>query len=109
MHRATPRRRIARLGLIAAVIVVAAACGSDEAGDYESDNKEALLASCADAAADDLLQQRLCLCVFDEAERTMGFERFSEIEDLLADDDDAPLPPDLVEIVVACAIEEADL
>jgi len=97
------------VGLAALVAMMATSCGVEAATEYSVDNKDSFLAACADEDTDPILQQRLCQCVFEEAEASMAFERFVEINDLLADAPGSPLPRDLLELVASCVVEEADL
>lgn len=95
--------------LCAAALLLAAGCGEDAPSDYSAENKDAFLAACTDAVGDDLLQQRVCLCVFEESSNEIPFERFVEIDDVFAGDPVAPLPDDLAALVARCVIDEADL
>lgn len=67
------------------------------------------MAACVDGPVDGIYQQRVCLCVYDEVEATMAFERFLEINEALADAENPALPEDLLEVVAGCVIEEGDL
>lgn len=95
--------------LIAGLGLVVAGCGTDTPSDYGAENREAFMAACVDGDTDGIFQQRVCQCVYDEAEATIPFERFVEIEDALTDDEEAALPDDLVDVVARCVIEEGDL
>ena len=97
------------LRLIVVAAAVTAACGTDAPTEYRAENQEAFMAACVDGPVDGIYQQRVCQCVYDEAEATMPFERFLEINDQLSDVDTAVLPEDLVDLVAACVIEEGDL
>ena len=98
-------------GLLAGIVVslVMVACGTEEPAEYSSDNRDAFLAACVDADADGLFQQRLCLCAYEEAEASMPFDRFREINDELESADAPALPADLLAILASCIIEEGDL
>jgi len=86
-----------------------AGCGTETPTEYGAENRESFLAACVDESVDGLFQQRICQCVYDEAEASVPFERFVEIEDQLRDDETAPLPDDLLDLVARCVIEEGDL
>ena len=100
----------ARLRLAVAFLVLGlTACGSDEPTEYSDASREAFLAACTDPETDSLLQQRICQCVYDEAEASIPFERFREINDELADLEEPGLPDDVLDVVAVCVIEEGDL
>ncbi len=94
-------------GVVASLVV--SGCGTDEATEYNSDNREAFLAACIDADVDGLYQQRLCLCAYEEAEASIPFERFREINEQLEDADTPALPEELLDVLASCIIEEGDL
>lgn len=98
-------------GLITCGFVVfgLSACGTETPTEYSAENQEAFMAACVDGPVDGIYQQRVCLCVYEEAEATIGFERFLEIEGQLADVEDSELPEELLELVARCVIEEGDL
>jgi hypothetical protein len=98
-------------GLLAGIVasLVMASCGNEDPTEYSSDNRDAFLAACVDPDADGLFQQRLCLCAYEEAEASMPFERFREINEELESADAPTLPDDLQAIVASCIIEEGDL
>ncbi len=85
------------------------ACGADDPTEYSVENREAFLAACTDTGTDELYQQRVCQCVYDEAETSLPFERFREIEAELTDAEQPVLPDDILDLVAACIIEEGDL
>lgn len=91
------------------LLVVLAGCGTETPTEFSVENQEAFMASCVDAEVDGIYQQRVCLCVYQEAESTIAFERFLEINNQLEDAEDPSLPDDLLELVAQCAIEEGDL
>lgn len=96
-------------GLTLIVAALASGCGGEERTAFDDDNQAAFLAACTDQSADELVQQRVCLCVIEEAQRSISFARFEEINTLLATDPAAPLPDDIVELLARCVVEEADL
>lgn len=99
------------LGVISSglLLVVLSSCGTEAPTEYSVENQEAFMAACADAEVDGIFQQRVCLCVYEEAESTVAFERFLEINEQLEDVEDTSLPEDLLDLVAQCAIEEGDL
>lgn len=96
-------------GLAMVCLGTMASCGVDEPTEYTDENREAFMAACTDADVDGLYQQRLCQCAYDEAEATLPFERFLEIDRELADAEEPVLPDDLLELLAACIVEEGDL
>lgn len=92
-----------------AVTTLLAGCGEETPTDYSAENREAFLAACVDDSVDGLFPQRICQCVYDEAESTIAFERFAEIEEQLSGNETTPLPDDLLDLVAHCVIEEGDL
>ncbi len=84
-------------------------CGVDEPTEYSDENREAFLAACTDADTDGLFQQRVCQCAYDEAEATLPFERFREIEAELLNSLEPALPEDFLDLLATCIIEEGDL
>ncbi len=101
----TPWRLLA-LGILAAGL---AACGTETPTEYSAENQEAFMAACVDGSVDGVYQQRVCRCVYDEAQETIPFERFLEINDALVDVETAVLPDDLLDVIARCVIEEGDL
>ena len=91
------------------LVVFTAACGSEEPSVYGDDHRDAFLAACTDTDTDDLYQQRICRCAYDEAVASIPFERFEEINDELADADEPVLPEDVLDVLARCIIEEGDL
>lgn len=102
-----PRVRI--VAVVAAFVLWGSACGDDEATEYRDENRDAFLAACTDAGTDGLYEQRVCRCVYDEAEATIPFERFRQINDELAEADEPVLPEELLDVLAVCIIEEGDL
>jgi hypothetical protein len=103
----SPRFRLVA-GLVS-VCLWATACGSEQQAEYSDENREAFLAACTDAGADGLYEQRVCRCAYDEAEATIPYEQFREINDEFAETDEAVLPQELLDVLAACIIEEGDL
>ncbi len=95
--------------LLVGFVLLAVACGDDAPTTFAVDNEEAFFAACTNGETDELLQQRVCQCAYDEARANMSFERFTEINDLMEADPEAALPADLLGIVGACVVEEGDL
>jgi len=98
-----------QLLIVVAVAFGFAACGTEEPTEYSSDNQEAFMAACVDGPVDGIYQQRVCRCVYDEAEATIAFERFLEINEQLTDIENPGLPEDFLDVVATCVIEEGDL
>lgn len=91
------------------VLLGLAACGTESPTEYSAENQEAFMAACVDGPVDGIYQQRVCLCVYEEAEAALPFERFLEINNQLSSAEEPVLPDDLVELVAQCVIEEGDL
>lgn len=96
-------------GLLVVCLGTLMSCGVDEPTEYSDENREAFMAACTDADIDGLYQQRVCQCAYDEAEATLSFERFREIEAALTDAEEPTLPEDLLDLLAVCIIEEGDL
>lgn len=99
---------------MASLLASAAACGEDVQIDFAQENADAFMAACTTSPEDLLLYTRLCQCVIDTAQARLRFAEFAQIDaDLRAEGvDGAPapeLPPEIVDIVAECVIEEADL
>ena len=107
-----PDRLVNRLiSLLTALVVLftMAACSVEEPNEYSDENRDAFLAACTDEGIDGLYQLRVCQCAYDEAEATIPFERFREINDDLADAEEPTLPDDMLDVLAVCIIEEGDL
>ena len=91
------------------VMLGLSACGTETPTEYSVDNQDAFMAACVDPAADGIFQQRVCLCVYEQSEATIPFDRFLEINEQLDDVEEPGLPDDLLELVSGCIIEEGDL
>ncbi len=98
-----------RVVAVGAVMVGLSACGTETPTEYSAENQEAFMASCVDASVDGIFQQRVCLCVYEQAEANISFDRFLEIEEQFDDVEDPGLPEDLLALVSQCVIEEGDL
>lgn len=103
------RSAVRRLVAVSVLVFALASCGGEPPTEYSVDNQEAFMAACADAPVDGILQQRVCLCVYEQAEATIPFDRFLEINDQLQSVEEPVLPDDLLELVSQCVIEEGDL
>lgn len=112
-HRGGPAATFTevRLRIIAtgALLACLAACGAEAPTEYSQENEDAFLAACSDAAIDGIFEQRVCRCVYQEAEATIAFDRFLEINEQLADAESPVLPDDLLDLIADCVIEEGDL
>ena len=99
-----------RIGVsLLAIGALLVGCGTETPIEYGVENRESFLAACVAESVDGIFQQRVCQCVYDEAEAVMPFDRFAEIEDQLREDGTAPLPDDLLDLIARCVIEEGDL
>jgi hypothetical protein len=87
-----------------------AGCSEEEPQEFSGDNRSGFLAACIYPLEDTLLTSSICQCVYDESLVQVPFTRFAAIERELRDEEgDHELPEELVEIVVQCVIEEAEL
>lgn len=107
MHRGS--RSMYSLLAVGLLTFGVSACGAETPTEYSAENRDAFMAACVDGPVDGIYQQRVCLCVYEEAETNIPFERFLEIEDQLTDVENPDLPEDLLELVAQCVIEEGDL
>ena len=103
------RRVLVQLIAAATVALGLSACGTETATEYSAENQEAFMAACVDGPIDGVYQQRVCRCVYEEAQDTIPFERFLEINEELADVENSVLPEDLLDVIAGCVIEEGDL
>lgn len=95
--------------VVFAATLLLVSCGDEPPTDYTDQNRVDFLASCADPLTDQLMDIELCQCVFEAVQREIDFDRFVEIEELLAGTPAAPLPAEVVDLVADCVIELADL
>lgn len=124
-----------RIGaVVAALVLVAAACGSsgaptsydDNADDYQFDEDSAVESNvgqaernfrdgCKDAGEDDLDQQvqdnlaDVCKCGFDKIREALTFEEFKQLDDDLRSDINADLTEEVSLIMRQCILEESGI
>ena len=116
------------LAIVAALFLLAAACGSSGAPTSYSDNpadykgqpnvgqaERNFRDGCEDAGLDDLDQQvqenlaDVCKCGFDRIRETLTFEEFKELDDDLRSDINAGLTEQVNQIMRQCILEESGL
>lgn len=96
------------------LVLGATACSEEAQLDFEQENADSFMAACTSTIDDVLIQTQICQCVIDTAEARLRFSEFETIEtDLEAEVEEGesapPLPPEMVEIVAECVIEEGEL
>lgn len=99
---------------LAVIALGAAACAEEVQLDFEQQNADSFMAACTSATDDPLIQTQVCQCVIDTAEARLRFSEFETIEGGLEVEVEEgasapPMPPELVEIVAECVIEEGKL
>jgi hypothetical protein len=95
-------RRAVVLGVVALALVLSG-CGDDEPSDYDAEVEESFLQTCTDQGGDDL--QDVCQCAYDSFEREIPFDRFQRVDERLADDPDAQLPDEFLDLYTDCVIQ----
>ncbi|MBL8778685.1 MAG: hypothetical protein JNK12_22335 [Acidimicrobiales bacterium] len=95
-------RRAVVLGVVALALVLSG-CGDDAPSDYNAEVEENFLQTCTDQGGDDL--QQVCQCAYDSFEREIPFDRFQRVDERLADDPDAQLPDEFLDLYTDCVIQ----
>lgn len=95
-------RRAVVLGVVALALVLSG-CGDDAPSDYNAEVEENFLQTCTDQGGDDL--QDVCQCAYDSFEREIPFDRFQRVDERLADDPDAQLPDEFLDLYTDCVIQ----
>ncbi len=123
-----PVRRARLLAVVAALLLVAAACGNsgaptswdDNAADYKGEPnvgqpERNFRDGCEEAGQDDLDEQvrenlgDVCECGFDRIRESLTFEEFKELDDDLRSDINADLTQEVSQIMRQCILEESGL
>ena len=116
------------LAVLAALLLVAAACGNsgaptswdDNAADYKGEPnvgqpERNFRDGCEEAGQDDLDEQvrenlvDVCECGFDRIRESLTFEEFKELDDDLRSDINADLTQEVSQIMRQCILEESGL
>ena len=122
------------LAIVAALILVAAACGNsgaptfydDNAADYQFDDNSPVEPNvgqaernfrdgCKEAGRDDLDEQvtanlaDVCKCGFDKIREALTFEEFKQLDDDLRSDINADLTEEVSLIMRQCILEESGI
>lgn len=95
-------RRAAVLGVVSLALVISG-CGKDEPSDYNAEVEKNFIETCTDEGGDDL--QDVCQCAYDSFEREIPFDRFQRVDERLADDPDAQLPDEFLDLYTDCVIQ----
>ena len=96
-------RRIIIVGLALASLALVG-CGSDKPTDYNADVEKTFVQTCEDQGGDGL--HEVCQCAYDSFEENIAFDRFQRVDERLADDPDATLPDDFLDLYTDCVIQE---
>jgi hypothetical protein len=95
-------RRAVVLGVVSLALVISG-CGKDEPSDYNAEVEKNFIETCTDEGGDDL--QDVCQCAYDSFEREIPFDRFQRVDERLADDPDAQLPDEFLDLYTDCVIQ----
>ena len=95
-------RRAAVLGVVSLALVISG-CGKDAPSDYNAEVEKNFIETCTDEGGDDL--QDVCQCAYDSFEREIPFDRFQRVDERLADDPDAQLPDEFLDLYTDCVIQ----
>jgi hypothetical protein len=96
-------RRVVVIG-IAALAFVLAGCSDSEPSDYNAEVEENFIQTCTDEGGEDL--EAVCQCAYSKFEEEIPFDRFQRVDERLADDPDATLPDDFLNLYTDCVIEQ---
>lgn len=89
---------------IFAVGLVMAGCGNDSPSEYNAEVEENFIETCTDQGGDDL--RDVCQCAYDAFEEQIPFDRFQRVDERLADDPDANLPDEFVDLYADCVVAQ---
>lgn len=95
-------RRAVLLGVVSLALVISG-CGKDEPSDYNAEVEKNFIETCTDQGGDDL--QNVCQCAYDSFEREIPFDRFQRVDERLADNPDAQLPDEFLDLYTDCVIQ----
>ena len=95
-------RRAVVLGVVALALVLSG-CGDDAPSDYNAEVEENFLETCTDQGGDDLAD--VCQCAYDSFEAEIPFDRFQRVDERLADDPEAQLPDEFLDLYTDCVIQ----
>ena len=95
-------RRYVLIGLVATGLVLAG-CGESEPTGYNAEVEQTFVSTCTDRG-DDLAD--VCQCAYDSFEREIPFDRFQRIDERLADNPDASLPDDFLDLYTDCVLQQ---
>lgn len=99
-------RRLVVSALVLVGALGAVACGEEQA---EVDFTEDFLTACSDPLEDARLVGDICQCVFERSQRTIDIERWQTLDEELKANPDQGLPPELVELLADCIVDEGEL
>lgn len=95
-------RRAVVLGVLAVALVISG-CGDDTPTEYNAEVEENFIQTCTDQGGEDL--QDVCQCAYEAFEENIPFERFQRVDERLADDPNAELPDDFLDLYTDCVIQ----
>lgn len=103
------RLTLPRLAALVLYGLAAGACAPEAQTEYSADTSTNFFAACSDPVGDDLLQRRICQCVYQRMEIELPYNRLVALDEELVTDPELKLAPTLVNFVAECVIQEADL
>ncbi len=95
-------RRAVVLGVLAVALVISG-CGDDTPTEYNAEVEENFIQTCTDQGGEDL--QDVCQCAYNAFEENIPFDRFQRVDERLADDPNAELPDDFLDLYTDCVIQ----
>lgn len=114
-YREAMIKRTSGVGCLALLVAGLAlvGCSEPESEVFTLENKGAFLAACVDPEVDAIdapLTAEICGCTYDRAlEQYTDYNDFVAVDKQLASDPEAPIPQELLDLMAACLIAEADL
>ncbi len=95
-------RRAVVLGVVAVALAISG-CGKDAPSDYNAEVEKNFIETCTDQGGDGL--RDVCQCAYDSFVREIPFDRFQRVDERLADDPQAELPDDFLDLYTDCVIQ----
>ena len=96
-------RRAVIIGLTALALLLAG-CSDSAPSEYNAEVEENFIQTCTDQGGEDL--EAVCQCAYEKFEEEIPFDRFQRVDERLADDPDATLPDDFLNLYTDCVIEQ---
>jgi len=89
---------------VTALALVMAGCSDDTPSEYNAEVEKNFIETCTDQGGDDLAE--VCQCAYDRFEDEIPFDRFQRVDERLADEPDATLPDDFLNLYTDCVVAE---